>query len=39
MNKYGKVYNSWKNGSDIYKDKKGFFIIDYNPKKNIIKKY
>ena len=40
MNKYGKVYNSWKNGSDIYKDKKGFFIIDYNPKKNIeFKKY
>ena len=35
MNKYGKVFGSWKNGSDIYKDKKGFFIIDYNPQKNL----
>jgi len=35
MNKYGKVFGSWKNGSDIYKDKNGFFIIDYNPQKNL----
>ena len=35
MNKYGKVFGSWKNGSDIYKDKNGFFIIDYNPQNNL----
>ena len=35
MNKYGKVFGSWKNGSDIYKDKNGFFIIDYSPQNNL----
>ena len=26
-----KVYDSWKDGSDVYKDKNGFYIIKYNP--------
>lgn len=30
-----KVYDSWKDGSDVYKNTKGFYIIQYNPKKNI----
>jgi hypothetical protein len=34
-NKYGKVYGSWKDGSDIYKNNKGYFVIQYDPKKNI----
>ena len=29
-----KVYDSWKDGSDVYKDKNGFYIIKYNPKTN-----
>ena len=29
-----KVYDSWKDGSDVYKDKNGFYIIQYNPKTN-----
>ena len=29
---YGKVYGSYKNGEDIYKDKKGFYIIRRNLK-------
>ena len=29
---YGKVYGSYKNGEDIYKDKKGFNIIRRNLK-------
>ena len=29
-----KVYASYKDGSDIYKNKKGFYIIAYNPKNN-----
>ena len=29
------VYGSWKDGSDIYKDKKGYFIIQYDPKKKM----
>jgi len=34
------VYGSWKNGEDIYKDSKGFYIYDYNPlTNNIFKKY
>nr|QDY51806.1 hypothetical protein 1_191 [Mimiviridae sp. ChoanoV1] len=34
------VYNSWKDGSDVYKNTKGFYIIQYNPKKNLeYKKY
>lgn len=27
-----KVYDSWKDGSDVYKDKNGFYIIQYNLK-------
>jgi hypothetical protein len=34
------VYGSGKDGSDIYKNKKGFFIIQWNPHtKNEYKKY
>ena len=34
------VYNSWKDGSDVYKNTKGFYIFQYNPKKNLeYKKY
>lgn len=29
-----KVYNSWKDGSDVYKDKYGFYILKYNKKSN-----
>ena len=28
------VYGSWKDGSDIYKNKNGYYIIQYNPKIN-----
>lgn len=27
---YGKVYGSYKNGVDIYKDKKGFYVVQWN---------
>ena len=34
------VYGSWKDGSDIYKDKKGYYIIQWNPKTRLdYKKY
>jgi len=34
------VYGSWKDGSDIYKDKKGYYIIQWNPKTDMdYKKY
>ena len=34
------VYGSWKNGEDIYKDSKGFFVQSYNTKtKKIYKKH
>jgi len=34
------VYGSWKNGSDIYKDKKGYYTIQWNPKTDMdYKKY
>ena len=37
---YGKVYGSYKNGEDIYKDKKGFYIIQWNVKeKKEVKKH
>lgn len=26
------IYGSWKDGSDIYKDSKGYYIIQWNPK-------
>ena len=29
-----KVYDSWKDGSDVYKDKNGFYIVKYNAKTN-----
>ena len=28
------VYGSYKDGSDIYKDSKGYYIVSYNPVKN-----
>ncbi len=34
-----KVYGSWKDGSDIYKDSKGFYIIQWDPIKGEFKKY
>ena len=30
------VYDSWKDGSDLYKDQKGYYILLWNPK---IEKY
>jgi len=34
------VYGSWKDGSDIYKEKKGYYIIQWNPKTEMsYKKY
>ena len=34
------VYGTWKDGSDIYKDKKGYYIIQWNPKTSMeYKKY
>lgn len=37
---YGKVYGSYKNGEDIYKDKKGYYIIQWNVKeKKAFKKH
>lgn len=34
-NRIGKVvYGSWKDGSDVYKDSKGFYVIQYSPKRN-----
>ena len=32
------VYGSWKDGSDIYKDKKGYYVIQYEPKKDMVYK-
>jgi hypothetical protein len=32
------IYGSWKDGSDIYKDKKGYFVIQYEPKNNMVYK-
>ncbi|OUU22040.1 MAG: hypothetical protein CBB97_15615 [Candidatus Endolissoclinum sp. TMED37] len=26
------VYDSWNDGSDVYKDKKGYYVIQWNPK-------
>lgn len=34
------VYGSWKDGSDIYKDRTGYFIIQWNPQNSkFYKKY
>jgi len=34
------VYGSWKDGSDIYKEKKGYYTIQWNPKTEMsYKKY
>ena len=34
------VYGSWKDGSDIYKDQKGYYIVQWNPKTSMeYKKY
>ena len=31
----GKVsYGSWKDGSDVYKDSKGYYVVQYSPKRN-----
>ncbi len=32
------VYGSWKDGSDIYKDSKGYYILQYDPKTDTIGK-
>lgn len=33
-------YGTWKDGSTVYKDEKGFYIKQWNPKKNMeLKKY
>jgi len=32
-------YGSWKDGSSVFKDKKGYYIIDINDKGNEYKKY
>lgn len=33
-------FGTWKDGSSVFKDKKGFFVIQWNPKKNMeYKKY
>ena len=32
MWKRPKVYGTYKNGADIYKNKKGYYIVDYVPK-------
>ena len=34
-----KVYGSWKDGSDIYKDKEGYYVYQWSAKKDIYKKY
>lgn len=40
MAAYGKVYGSYKNGEDIYKDKKGFYVVQWNVKeKKAVKKH
>jgi len=32
---WGKIeYGTWRNGASIYKDKKGYFIVDWDPKSN-----
>ena len=33
-----KVWGSYKDGSDIHKNKKGFYIISWNPKTDIMSK-
>jgi hypothetical protein len=34
------IYGSWKDGSDIYKDSNGYFVLQYSPKQDkIVKKY
>ena len=33
-------FGTWKDGSSIFKDKKGFYVVQWNPKKNMeYKKY
>ena len=35
-----KIYDSWKDGSDVFKDKKGYYIVEYKPRKKVnSKKY
>jgi hypothetical protein len=33
------IYGSWKDGSDIYKDSKGYYVIQWDPTKGEFKKY
>jgi hypothetical protein len=33
------IYGSWKDGSDIYRDSKGYYIIQWDPTKGEFKKY
>lgn len=30
------VYGTWKDGSDVYKDKDGYYIIQWDPKKDAL---
>ena len=33
-------FGTWKDGSSVFKDKKGFYVVQWDPKKNIeYKKY
>lgn len=34
-----KVYGSWKDGSDIFKDRTGYYIFQWSAKKGTYKKY
>jgi hypothetical protein len=39
MGERDKIYGSYKDGSDIYKDKKGYFIIQWDVKNEVEYKY
>ncbi len=28
------VYGSWNDGSDVYKDSKGYYVVQYSPSRN-----
>ena len=30
------VYGTWKDGSDVYKDKDGYYVIQWDPKKDAL---
>ena len=39
MHKYGKIYGSYKTGANIYRDKKGYYIVAYTKAKGEFKKH